>query len=149
MANFLFYHVDLKAIKTIDPVKRVSVLYLVRFLRNVVLKLMPWCRVNGNKYIYIYIHISSRFIYSKMTCRLGKDCHNSTKTRLNDQATETSLIKLKLGKFFSFTFLRSSTLSWQFSSSSKLHGSSTKFLRSIRIIDIILITICIPDLIGV
>ena len=64
MANFLFFHVDLKAIKTIDPVKKVSVLYLLRFLRNVVLKLMPWCQVNGNK--YIYIHISSRFIYSKM-----------------------------------------------------------------------------------
>ena len=54
----------MKAIKTIDTVKKVSVLYLLRFLRNVVLKLMPWCQVIGNK--YIYIHISSRFIYSKI-----------------------------------------------------------------------------------
>ena len=44
LANFLFFHVDLKAIKANDPVKNVSVLYLLRFLRNVVLKLMPWCQ---------------------------------------------------------------------------------------------------------
>ena len=35
-------YVDLKAIKAFDQVKKVLVLYLLRFLRNVVLKLMPW-----------------------------------------------------------------------------------------------------------
>ena len=41
---FLFFHVDLKAIEAFDPVKKVSVLYLVRVLQNVVLKLMQWCQ---------------------------------------------------------------------------------------------------------
>ena len=32
LANFLLFHVDLKAIKAFDQVKKVSVLYLLRFL---------------------------------------------------------------------------------------------------------------------
>ena len=41
LANFVLIHADLKAIKAFDPVKKVSVLYLLRLLRNVVLK---FCR---------------------------------------------------------------------------------------------------------
>jgi len=40
----IFFHVDLKAIKAFDPVNKFSVIYLLQFLRNVVLKLMPWCQ---------------------------------------------------------------------------------------------------------
>ena len=53
LANFLCFHVDLKAIKANDPVKNVSVLYLLRFLRKVVLKLMPWCKMATDIYTYI------------------------------------------------------------------------------------------------
>ena len=58
------FHADLKAIKAFEPIKKVSVVYLLRFLIKVVLELMPWCQYNVQ--IYIYIYISSRFIFSKI-----------------------------------------------------------------------------------
>ena len=41
---FYFFHTDLKAIEAFGSVKKVSVLYLSRFLRKPVLKLVPWCQ---------------------------------------------------------------------------------------------------------
>ena len=37
-------HMQAQLIKAFDPLNKVSVLYLLRFLRNIVLKLMPWCQ---------------------------------------------------------------------------------------------------------
>ena len=59
IGNFLFFHVDLKAIKAFGPVKKVSVLYLLRILGKVVLKLMPWCQYNVQIYIYTGCTIGS------------------------------------------------------------------------------------------
>ena len=51
-------------IKAFEPIKKVSVVYYpLLFLMKVVLKLMPWCQYNGNRYIYIYISFD---LYSKI-----------------------------------------------------------------------------------
>ena len=57
LANFLFFHVNLKA-KKFDPVKKVSVFYLLRFLRNGVLTVKVDAVVSVKcADIYIYIMI--------------------------------------------------------------------------------------------
>jgi len=44
LGQFSIFHAYLKAIKAIEPIKKVLVVYLLRFLMNIVLKLMPWCQ---------------------------------------------------------------------------------------------------------
>ena len=53
------FKIFLKAIKAFEPIKKVLVVYLLRFLMKVVLKLMPWCQYN------MQIYIVSLYIYSK------------------------------------------------------------------------------------
>ena len=65
MANFLLFHAYLKAIKAFDPVKKVSVIYLLRFFAESCVKVdaMVSLKWHGP-------YISSRFIYSKIFIKL-------------------------------------------------------------------------------
>ena len=52
LGQLLIFHFDLKAIKAFDPVKKVSVLYLLRILRKFDALVSVKC---ADIYIYIYI----------------------------------------------------------------------------------------------
>ena len=69
LANFVFLHTGQKAIKALDPAKLVSIVYLSRFSRKVVLKLMSWCQI----YVYLlYIYLTGCGLYGVENLRSEK-----------------------------------------------------------------------------
>ena len=51
---FYFFMLIWRPLRQLTQSKKFHFYIFYGFLRNVVLKLMPWCQVNGNKYLYIY-----------------------------------------------------------------------------------------------